>query len=206
MILLLAVLLAVEPAAPPPSYVVERVVSAGGQTRRLSLFRDGAAVLSTGPEHGEKRVLRQTLGAVEQGVIAQVVAECYPDVARFATVGEAPGAGTVELRLAPPGRPALDVVVPLTAARTLGVARLVQALDNLEARLARETRAREDLSAWEPAVGERAELEDGRVVEVVELLDADDKRLVLVRVGDGPSTVFMPEAELRRVAVRRIRP
>ncbi|HUK12681.1 MAG TPA: hypothetical protein VLW17_05205 [Thermoanaerobaculaceae bacterium] len=206
MILLLAALLAVEASSPPPSYVVERLVTVGDQTRRLSVFRDGAAVLSSGPEHGERRVVRQTLGAVEQGVIAQVVAECYADVARFPTVGEAPGAGTVELRLAPAGKPALDVVVPLTAARTLGVARLVQALDNLEARLARETRSREDLSAWEPAVGERVELEDGRVVEVVELLDADDKRLVLVRIGDSPSTIFMPEDELRRVAVRRIRP
>ena len=199
-----AVLLAVVASTPPPTFVVERVVLVGGETRRLSVFRDGTAVLATGPARGEKHVLRQTLSSIESGVVAQVVEECYPEVARFASVGQAPGDASFELRLAPPGRAPLDVKLPLTAARTLGVARLVQALDNLEARLARETVPREDFSGWQPAVGDRVQLDDGRVVEVVEVLEADDKRVVRVQLGDGPASMFLAEDYLRRAAVRRV--
>ena len=57
-----------------------------------------------------------------------------------------------------------------------------------------------------PEVGERVELEDGRIVEVTELFDSGDGPLARVKVGEGPVTLFMTLDELRRTAVRRVRP
>jgi hypothetical protein len=204
--LIAAILLAAAAAAPPPTYVVERLITVGDETRRVSVFRNGMAVLARNRAAEAGRVLRNKLSPVEMQVVSQVVAECYPEVARYASTGPAPGAGTVELRLAPPGRDPLIVTIDLAAAQTVGVARLMHALDQLEARLGRERVTREDLSDWRPAVGERLELDDGRVVTVVELVGSGDRPVVRVEIGDGPATEYMTEDELRREAVRRLAP
>ncbi len=202
--LLLAAAAAQTPTAPPPTYLVERVVTVGDVATRVSVFRNGVAVLARGSAGKPPAVVRQPLTEVELQVLTQVVEECYPDLARFAAMGEAPVSGTVELRVAPVGRQPLALRFPLTAAPGVAASRLTQALDALASRLAATPVTREDLRAWEPRVGERLELEDGRTVEIIDLMSTNDTLLVRAQVGDGPASVFMSVDELRRLAVRRV--
>jgi len=202
--LIVGALLALVAAAPTPTFVVERVVTVGERTVRVSVFRDGVIVLARGGPGKPNEVLRQTLTPVELQVVSQVVEECYPEVERFAAAGQAPGAGSVELRLAPAGREPLTVKFALLAAPSLAMGRLGRSLDALEARLARDAIPREDFTDWRPAVGEWLQLEDGRVVKVIELLTAGDHVVVEVQVGDGPALQFINESDLRRAAVRRV--
>ncbi len=201
--LVLAAVAAATPAA-PPSYLVERVVTVNGASTRVSVFRNGVAVLARAAAGGEPSVVRQPLTEVELRVLTQVVEECYPELARFAGMGQSPVAGTVDLRLAPPDRDPLALRYPVTAAPGVAASRLAQALDALESRLAKATGTREDLRAWEPKVGERVELEDGRTVEIVDVMDANGSLVVRAQIGAGPASMFVGVEELRRIAVRRV--
>jgi len=199
-------LLAAATPAPtePPSYLVERVVTVGGASTRVSVFRDGVAVLARSSAGGEPVVVRQQLTDVEFQVLAQVVEECYPDLVRFYDLGKGPGEGRVELRLASEGREPLVIRFALTAAPSLASSRLAKALDGVEARLERTNVSREDLRTWIPAVGERVELEDGRIVEVSDVVAGETGLVVHARVGEGPVSIFLSADELRRLALRRI--
>jgi hypothetical protein len=189
--------------SPPPSYLVERVVSSETGTRRVSVFRDGTAVLVVRPRVGEPRLVKTSLTQVEFGALLQVVEEAYRGLEQAAP-SEAPGEATVELRLAPPGHAPLIVRYALSAVPTVGAVRAGQAMDALETRLASPHPTREDLSGWLPQVGDRVELEDGRVVEVTDVLTAGAAPLIRVRVGQGPVVAFFKLDELRRLAVRRL--
>lgn len=191
-------------AAPEPTYVVERVVTMNGTVTRVSVFRNGVAVLARRRAGEAENLVRQPLSEVEIKVVTQVVEECYPELARFGTVGDTPGPGRVELRVAPPGRDPLLIRYAVTAAPSLALSRLTQALDGLEARLVATRVTRDDLSMWEPVVGDRVELEDGRIVEVLSVVPNPDSVVVHVQVGGGPATFFITDNGLRRLAVRRV--
>ena len=191
-------------AAPEPTYIAERVVTIGDVATRISVFRNGVAVLARTRVGERGSVIRQRLTEVEAQVVVQVVEECYPDLQRFAGAGSALGNGQVELRLAPLGKPPTAVSFAVTAAPTVAIARLTQALDGLEARLVRTKVTREDLRAWEPRAGDRVELEDGRTVEVIDVLASPGQVVVHARVGDGPAMLFLSDDELRRLAIRRV--
>lgn len=192
--------------APAPTYLVERVVTVNAVVRRVSVFRDGTIVLVHRMPGGEPMVVNVRLEPVELRVVAQVVEESYTELLRRERIPDALGDGWIELRLAPIDRPPLTVRLPMSGAPSFGAARLEQALNELEARLASGRPERENLALWLPEVGERAELEDGRVVEITELYDSGEGPLVRLKVGAGPVMVFMKVDELRRAAVRRVRP
>jgi hypothetical protein len=192
-------------AAAEPTYIVERVVTVGGEVRRTSVFRTAVAVVVRDKPGEEKRVLRQVLTEVELGVIVQIVDESYPDVARVGGIGQSPVEGTVELRLAPPGREPLVVRYPAAGVQALGATRIGQALDGLEARMTSPWGIREDLRDWQPAVGEWLELEGGRTGQVIEVLPNGTGFLVRVQIGSGPTSLFITDDELRRMTVQRIR-
>ncbi len=187
-----------------PTYLVERVVTVGGEVRRTSVFRHGVAAFSTERSGEAKRVVRQPLTEVELSVITQIAEESYADLARFDSVGQAPGEGRVELRLAPVGRQPLVVRYKVSGVPPMGAARIGQALDGLESTLARLGASREDLRGWVPKVGDRVELEDGRIVLVLEVLPDGDRLLVRAQVGQGPASIFLSDEELRRMALRRV--
>jgi len=191
-------------AAAPPTYLVERVVTLGGGSTRVSVFRNGVAVLSRSGGSGQPSVVRQQLADVELSVLAQVVEECYPELVRFGDLGGGPGEGQAEVRLAPEGKDPLVIRYSLTSAPSVASSRLSKALDGIEARLAGTNVDREDLRAWMPAVGERVELEDGRIVEVLEVLPVETGALIRAQVGDGPASIFVSADELRRLALRRV--
>ncbi len=192
-------------ATPAPTYVVERVVTLNGAVTRISVFRNGVAVLARRHPGEKENVVRQPLSEVEMKVVTQVVEECYPELARFGTVGDTPGPGWVELRVAPADRAPLLIRYAVTAAPSLALSRLTHALDGLEARLVATRVTRDDLSSWEPAAGDRVELEDGRIVKVLSVTPNPNGVFVVhLQVGDGPSTFFITDGELRRLAVRRV--
>ena len=205
MIAALALAIAVATVPPEPTYLVERLVTVAGEVRRTSVFRNGVAVAVRQRAGEERRLVRQQLTDLELQVIVQVAEEAYADLGRFAGPGQSPGLGTVELRLAPPGKEPLVVRVPAGTVALLGEAHLGQALDGLEAVMAKLSGTREDLRGWQPKVGERVELEDGRVVEVLEVLPNGADLLVRAQVGDGPASIFVTDEELRRMAVRRVK-
>jgi hypothetical protein len=191
--------------APEPTYVVERVVTMGDEVRRTSVFRNGVAVVVQ--EKGGKRshFARQELTDVEMRVVTQVADEAYPELQRFTGQVEGPGLGTVELRVAPPGREPLIVRFPVGSVAILGAARIGQALDGLEAEMRRFRGAREDLREWVPRVGDWVELDDGRIVEVLETLASETGTVLRLQIGDGPASIFMSDEELHRVAIRRVK-
>ena len=192
-------------AGADPTYVVERVVTVGGEVRRTSVFRNGVAVVVREKAGEKKRVLRQPLNEVELQVLTQIVEESYPDLTRLGSVGQSPVEGMVDLRLAPPGREPLFVRFPLSGVQSLGVARIGQALDGLEARMSGPGGIREDLRDWQPSVGDWLELEDGRVGHVIEVAPNGPDFLVRVEIGTGPASIFVSDGELRRITVRRIK-
>lgn len=205
---MIAVLLAAALAAtPPPSYLVERVVSVAGQTRRVSVYRDGVvALVSRRSPTAEPQVVRVPLDPAELRTLIEVVDESYDELARAGTLGEAPGASTVELRVAPVDKPPLILRLPFSGVKTVAAAHLLQTLDALETRLASDQPYREVFDAWIPTPGERVELKDGRVVEVLDVLESGGGLMVSVRDGTNPTSRFIALDELRRQAVRRVRP
>ncbi len=200
-----AALLVVLVAGSPPSYLVERVVTTGTETRRLSVFRDGVAVLATGAGE-QRRVVRLGLEPVELRSLLQLLDECAGELGTLPPAVPRPGEGSVELRLAPPEREPVVVRHSLAEVPSAAEARLTQALDAIETLLAARQPGWEDLRGWQPAVGDVVELDDRRVVRVVELLAGSETPLARVMVGDGPLTIVFAVDELRRHAVRRVSP
>jgi hypothetical protein len=201
----LALGIALAAPAPQPTYIVERVVRIGDEIRRTSVFRNGVAVVVREKGGTRTHFARQALTEVELRVIIQVTDEVYADLKGYAGSLEGPGIGTVELRLAPPGKEPLTVRLPVSSVEVLGAARIGQALDGLEAEMDRFHGAREDLRQWVPQVGERVELEDGRIVKIIEVLYSEKGVVFHLQIGDGPTSIFMTDEALRRVAVRRVK-
>ena len=199
------VLLVTLAAGSPPSYLVERVVAAGAETRRLSVFRDGVAVLATGSGE-ERRVVRLGLEPVELRSLLQLLEECVGELAALPPTTPRPSEGTVELRVAVPGREPVVLRHSLAEVPSAAEARLAQALDAIETRLAARKPEWQDLRGWQPAVGDVVELDDGRTVRVVEVLAGSETPLARVMVGDGPLVIVFAVDELRRHAVRRVAP
>jgi hypothetical protein len=202
---LLALLLALA-GGPPPTYLAERVVFAGGETRRVSLFRDGTVVLAWSRPGKDKLVRTRRLLPSELDVLRQVVSESYAQLGAQAGVSQGVGSAQVELRVAPVGCDPLIVRYPLASATMLATVRLGRALDELETVLMSGGPVREDLRGWEPQVGDCVELEDGRIVSIVEIVGASSGSIYRLRVGESPASVYVPEEELRRRAVRRVKP
>lgn len=201
---LLGLLLAAAPA-PEPTYLVERVVTVAGELRRVTLFRDGTAVVKRRSAAGEETVDHKPVGEPVLAQMEETVRKVYPEIARFAAMGEGPQGGSIELRLAPPGMAVLTVTISVTAAQSAAAARLGAALDGLEERVLTGKPPLEDLRGWEPQRGERVELDDGTVLTVVSVFaNASGGLTVQVRQGASPLTSFFDFAELRRRAVRRV--
>jgi hypothetical protein len=202
--LLLAAAAAFGPG-PAPSYLVERVVTTGVETRRLSVFRDGVAVLAAGAGE-QRRVVRLGLQSVELRSLVQLLGECLPELAALPPATPRPGEGSVELRLALPAHEPVTVRRSLAEVPSAAEARLAQALDAIETTLAARDPSWQDLRGWQPAVGDVVDLDDGKRVRVVELLAGSETPLARVLVGDGPVTIVYDIDELRRHAIRRVAP
>ena len=192
--------------APPPTYLVERIVTVGEDSRRLSVFRDGTAVLVRRVGRTVVEELRRELAILEQDALGKVVAECAAEFDRAGVFDRGPGDGTVQFRLAPPGREPRSWTLPLAAVPNLATARLASVLDGLERALAAQGASRGELGTWQATPGDRLELEDGRIVTILEVHDTESGAVAKVQVGAGPLTFFTAIVDLRRMAVRRLEP
>jgi hypothetical protein len=192
--------------ATSPSYLVERLVSRGGAVQRVSVFRDGVAVLSRPQDGGGRELLERQLNQTERRVILQVVDECYTGLRKAASAAEAVGEPWVEIRVAPLGRDEVRLRLPLLEVKELAVGRLIQALDDLEQMLASQRGPHEDLTGWTPARGEVVELLDGRTVRVRDVLQGSDGTVVQLEVVGSPVSMFWSLADLREKATRRVAP
>lgn len=201
---MIALLVAASLSVSTPTYLVERVAASGERTRRVSVFRDGTAVLALREGSEKPAVTRRRLDPVVLQSLKQVVEESYPELREFAGFEGAPGEAHVELRLAPTGLEALIVRLPVASVPSLAGARLMRAIDDVDAWLATYQPGQEDLSRWQPEVGQKVELADGTIVQVLALLN--EGNVVQVRVGEGPSQIFFDLEELRERAVRRLSP
>jgi len=197
--------LALALAVTPSSYIAERVITIGEVTRRVSVFRDGTAVVAVREGLAAPTVIRQRLSPIELEVVIQVVNECYEELRRLRPPNDSLGGAWTELRLAPPGRDALVVRLPAAGTPHAVVVRIAQALDGIENRLTSFPGDREDLSQWFPAVGERVRLVDGRVVDIGSVTDSSVGPLIAVRVVDNPVGQVFTLEELRRVAAARVK-
>jgi|YNPBryunderm2012_1023409.scaffolds.fasta_scaffold22170_2 hypothetical protein len=191
-------------ALAPPTYLVERVTASEQGVVRVTVFRDRMAVLARRAGQGEPQITAVRLEELEYAVVAQVVEECYGELKRQPALRDALEVGKTEFRLAPPNKEPLVVVVSHTAVRTLAAARLERALDELQRRIEQTPAGAEDLSSWDPVLGERVVLMDGREGRVAALLPSSEG--VLVQLDIGPVSQFMTVPELRRRAVRRLAP
>lgn len=201
---MISLVLAAALVAPTPTYLVERVAESEAASRRVSVFRDGTAVLALREARGRPQVTRRQLDPTVLRSLRQVVEETYPDLREFAGFEGAPGEAFVELRLAPPEREPLVVRLPIASVPSLAGARLMQAIDDIDSWLSTYQPGQQDLSRWQPEVGQSVELADGAVVTVLALLN--EGQVVQVRVGDGPAQVFFEIQELRQRAVRLVEP
>lgn len=191
---------------PVPTYLVERVIDAGGESRRVSVFLDGQAVLVRRRAGEEADVRRLELSGAEMKVLRQVVEECHTELQRARPPSAPVGRARVEYRLAPEGRSPMVVSLPLAGVGSAATVRLGTAIDAVETRLVEERLDLEDLSRWEPEVGERLELKDGSRVLIREVMTRGRTVLVRVEILDAPTVAFWDLDELRRQAVRRLPP
>jgi len=198
-----ALLLVLALGGAPPTYLVERVAASAEVSRRVSVFRDGTAVLAVRPAGGEPQLVRRRLDPVALRSLLQVIDETYQDLREFAGFEGGPGEARVELRLAPPGREPLEVDLPVAAVRSLAGSRVMAAIDDVDAWLSSYRPGQEDLGLWQPEAGERVELADGTVVEVLAVFN--DGQVVQVRVGEGPAEMYYEVGELRARAFRLVR-
>lgn len=191
-------------AAPPePSYLVERIVSVGTETRRVTLFRDGVGVVVRRDAGGSEDLRHVEVGGLVLGQMEQVVREVYPGMVQFVAMSQGTGAGSVELRLAPHGQAPLVLRLAVEAAPSAATARLIAHLDALEERILSGKPPAEDLRAWEPRSGELVELDDGRVVTILDVIGTTDGVWgVRFRVGDSPASEILEMEDMRRRAVR----
>ena len=193
-------------AVMPATYIAERVITIGEVTRRVSVFRDGTAVLAVREGLAEPTVVRQRLSPIELQVVIQVVDESYDELRRMRPPEYAPGGSWVELRLAPPGREAFTMRLPAAGIPLAAVVRIAQAFDGIENRLTSFGGDREDLSQWVPALGERVRLLDGRTGDIRGVTDSSAGVLVTVRVVDNPISQVFTLEELRRATAARVKP
>ncbi len=191
-------------ALTPPTYLVERVTTSDQGVVRVTVFRDRMAVLARRAGQGEPQITGVRLDEVEYAVVAHVVAECYDELARRPADEDALAGGKTEFRLAPPEKDPLVVTLSQTAVRTLAAARLERALNELQRRIEQTPPGAEDLSSWDPVVGEKVVLADGREGRVAALLPSSEG--VLVQLDVGPVSQYMTVSELRRRAVRKLAP
>lgn len=204
MSVLLAIALAL--ATPPePTYLVERIVLIGSETQRVTLFRDGTGVLVRRDGAGHEDLRHVQVGELVYGQIEQVVRDVYPEMTKFATMGEGPGGGSVELRLAPPELVPLVFRLAVAASPSAATARLGATLDALEERILTGKAPPEDLRLWEPRSGERVELDDGRVVTILDVMaTASGGGVVWFRGDSNLMNESLDVEDLRRRAVRRV--
>ncbi len=200
---MISLILAVAALA-PPTHLVERVTRSGDSSMRLTVFRDHIAVLALRWGQAEPRITRVRLDDVEYAVLAQVVEECHGELVQPLPLQDALEGGKTEFRLAPPDRDPIVVTLSHTAVRTLAAARLEKALDELQRRIEQTPPGAEDLSEWEPALGDRVLLADGREGRVAALLPSSGG--VLVQLDVGPVSEYVGIDELRRKAVKRLEP
>ena len=201
-LLALVLMLAVPPE---PSYLVERIAQVGGKTQRVTLFRDGTGVLVRRDGAGAEDLRHVQVGSLVYGQIEQVVREVYPKMTEFTTMGDGPGGGTVELRLAPPGMAPRLFRFAVAASPSAATAQLVATLDALEERLLTGKAPPEDLRQWEPRVGEQVELDDGRVVTILDIMGtARGGGVVWFQAGSTMMRESLDVEDLRRKAVRRV--
>ena len=193
-------------AVAPSTYIAERIVTIGQETRRVSVFRVGTAVVALRDGLGEPTVIRQRLSQIELQVVIQVVDECYEELRRMRPPAYAPRGSGGGLRRAPTGREACRGRLPAAGTPVAAVVRIAQALDGVENRLISFPGDREDLSQWFPAVGERLRLVDGRVVDIRSVTDRSAGPLVGVQVVDNPVSQVFTLDQLRRSAAGRVRP
>ncbi len=199
-----ATVLMLAAAAPPPSFIVERVVVEGPRSERVSVFRDGSAVLVRRDGAAAPVIRRQVLAPAELRVYVQLAEEVYAELRTFSSAGDAPGDARLEIRVAPPGRDAVEVTMPVTAVPSVAARRVMQAMDDLAAVLDELPGDREDLSAWQPKPGERLLLRDGREVMIVEMHPGSTAPIVEVSTAGGAVRLFYDLDELRELALRRI--
>ncbi len=198
------VLLMLAAQAPPPSYIVERVVVEDMRSERVSVFRDGSAVLVRRASGAPPVIRRQLLAPPEVRVYLQLAREVYDDLRVFSSAGDAPGDARLEIRVAPPGREAVVVAMPVTAVPSVAARRVMQAMDDLAAALDELPGDREDLSAWQPTPGERLLLRDGTEVTVMEVHPGSTAPVVEVSSAGGAVRTFYDLDELRELALRRV--
>lgn len=204
---LLLTLALLQPAsAADPSYLVERVLSSRDGVVRLSVFRDGSVALVRADVAGRKSVAAGRVDDVERQVLGALLEACRVELPDTRPVGQAPGDASVELRLAPPGAEPRRLVFPVMAVLPLSLARLSGFLDAVQGRVASGHAAREDFSAWEPEPGERVELDDGTMADVVEVFGSGGGPVIRLRRPGQPTTFYLALKDLREKAVRRVAP
>lgn len=178
--LLLALLIQVAHAPEP---LVERFVTVGDTSIRLSLFDNRMAVLSV-RRRSERTLLRKrSLDEASFAVYLNAVAALRD----AALAGRGPsserGIGSAEIRISREGQaPAVVRYSPGTVL-DLPTGRLVAVLDDLEAQLRATSESFEDLQQWQPQRGDVVRLYTGDLATIQDV--ADDGLVVLRHHGSG---------------------
>ncbi len=199
MIVLVVTLLLQVALAPAP--LVERFVTVGDTSVRLSLFDNRMAVLSV--RHRDERTLlrKRTLDETSFAVYVNAVAELRDAAAAGRGPSSERGIGTAEIRVSREGRD--PVVIHYTPGTVLDLptGRLVGVLDDLEEQLRTTPESYEALRAWDPRRGDVVELYTGEAATVQDV--ADDGLVVLrhQRTGMVEYVPFEARAQVIRSVV-----
>jgi hypothetical protein len=186
-----------------PTVVVERIVDAGAQTRRLTLFANRVAVVSL--REGERQVLLRRLTLDEEEYIGYLLAlerdatKIDQRRSAFSTTGRG-GSGVITLAVSGVQR---RLEYRTLDAQDISTARLITTLDDIERRVVESNPAEEELRGWEPQEGDVVELVDGQRATVDRVLD---EGMVFLRVEGSPLLeAVAPEHRAQRVlrVVRR---
>jgi hypothetical protein len=190
-----------EETPPPPQCprpVVERFLTLGKQTTRVSLFDNRVAVVSMSEDGHQTFFRSRTLSDEEYiGYLAAVVVDETRRRARESHISVESTHGEVLIYRAT-GDPLRIEYSPLEV-EDLQTAHLLAALDDLQSTLESIGPYLDEVRNWRPQPGDRVELNNGETATVVEL--RDDEVMVL-RHGGGTIMELVPIARREQVVYR----
>lgn len=192
LVLLTAPVLADEPRAPSP--VAERTLEVRGQSTRVSLFDNRLAVVSMHAADREPDVRTLRLSAAEYqawvGILERSMTGAESEIESSVQAFDAVCRVQVYVGPDPPYR----FEMPPAAAVDRYLRQVLDVLDMIERQVLEAPAWYEEVTGWEPAVGDRVRLARGNLATVVELVE--NGVVIVEHDGTWVREVIPPDARL----------
>jgi len=185
------------PVLRAPAPFLERLVTVGDRTTRLSLFDNRMAVVAVRENNRQVFLRKLLLDQAEYDIYRAAVRRDLEQVTEGPSSALASdfGQGLIRVTLAPGDTRRMSY--SLASVPDLATGRLVATLDDLEQRVSEVSPSHEELRHWEPRVGDVVELYGGQRARVSEV--REEGFIFLEHQGTALIEVLSPEQRSTRI-------